>query len=344
MIKNANAGNAAAPRARLSRIALLLVGLVFVAAIVGAVMNVGEIRAFAEQAANAAPVWLVFAFGAQCGAFLIAALVWRIVLLRLETPLSLPRLFPLGVAKLFADQALPSAGVSGAVFIVHALRRRGVSSDAAFIAFVFGAVTFITAFMIASAGALYALAGFENAPPVVRTGVMTLGWVLAGSAGVVGFLSAVYIIKEPPWLTRSKLLSRTTSLIRIAVAAVASRGALFILMVALQLGARGLDALTLMLCFAAIGTEVSFVACLIAISIASLAATLAPMPMGLGPFESGLIAVMTIYGAPLEATLTAALLYRGLSLWLPLIPGFFIVQRELLLAPEPLKPPAARPV
>ena len=343
MTNDANAGNAAAPRMQRSRLALLLAGLVFVAAIIGAVVNVGEIRAFAEQAANVEPLWLLVAFGAQCGAFLIAARVWRIVLLRLKAPLSLPRLFPLGVAKLFADQALPSAGVSGALFIVHALRRRGIPSDAAFIAFVFGAVTFIVAFIIASAGALYALASLESAPPVVRTGVKTLGSVLTGLAVFIGFLSAVYIIKEPPWLTRSKLLTRTVGLIRLAIAAVASRGALFIAIVGLQLGARGLDALTLMLCFAAIGVEAPFIACLIAISIASLAATLAPMPMGLGPFESGLIAVMTIYGAPLEATLTAALLYRGLTLWLPLIPGFFIVQRELLLAPEPLRPPAARP-
>lgn len=36
--------------------------------------------------------------------------------------------------------------------------------------------------------------------------------------------------------------------------------------------------------------------------------------------------------AQLALALTATLVYRGLTLWLPLLPGFFIIQREFLRA------------
>ena len=61
---------------------------------------------------------------------------------------------------------------------------------------------------------------------------------------------------------------------------------------------------------------------------ASVAATVAPMPMGLGTFEAGMMATLNVFGMSIEGALTATLLFRGLSLWLPLIPGFYIIQTK----------------
>ena len=52
--------------------------------------------------------------------------------------------------------------------------------------------------------------------------------------------------------------------------------------------------------------------------------------MGLGTFKAGMIAALSVFGVPLKSALTATLIYRGVALWLPLIPGFIIIQRELL--------------
>ncbi len=41
----------------------------------------------------------------------------------------LKSLIPLGLAKLFTDQAVPSAGLSGTLLVARALKRRGVSRD-----------------------------------------------------------------------------------------------------------------------------------------------------------------------------------------------------------------------
>ena len=62
--------------------------------------------------------------------------------------------------------------------------------------------------------------------------------------------------------------------------------------------------------------------------IASLARTVSIVPAGLGIFEG--VGVLTLHqlGVPIAAALSATLLFRGLSYWLPMIPGF-IASRKL---------------
>lgn len=62
--------------------------------------------------------------------------------------------------------------------------------------------------------------------------------------------------------------------------------------------------------------------------IASLARTLGITPAGLGVFEG--VGVLTLHqiGVPHAAALSATLLFRGLSYWLPMVPGF-IASRKL---------------
>jgi len=329
----------ASPRRRYgrSRIALFIVGVFSLAALIGAVLNFGEINAFARQAADASPEWLGGALLSQCGAFLCAAFVWWVVLHRLDHRLSLLDLTPLSVAKLFADQALPSGGLSGAFFILQALRRRGVEWDKAFTAFVFGAATFIAAFLIAAAASIAAIAQIDHAPDIVTRAARGLGVLFS----VVVFIAALVFLfaawRPPRWLSRRRALRRAFGFARLAAQTVASAPFLFLQMILIQLVARSLDALTMWLVFFSIGADASIIVCFIAISIASVASTIAPTPMGLGAFEAGMLAVLKVYGVPVETALTVTLLYRGFTLWLPLLIGFFVMQHEWLLAPPKFK-------
>ncbi len=99
-----------APHKRRTRLAFAFIGLIAFAALFVIVLEFGEISAFSAQAIQAEPVWLGFAALSQMAAFFLVAFVWWLVLRRIGQPLSLLRLFPLSVAKLFADQALPSGG------------------------------------------------------------------------------------------------------------------------------------------------------------------------------------------------------------------------------------------
>ena len=317
-------------RYRPSRIALFLVGIIALAAVVMAVLNRGEIGEFAALATKARPSWLLLAVVSQCAAFFLVAIAWRMVLRDLGQHISLSALFPLSVAKLFADQALPSGGVSGAVFLLHALRRRGISWDHAFSAFVFAGLGAIAAFLIASILSFVVIAGAEGAPAIVSTGarafyVLTIIAILGGGA-IIAFRSTTLVAQ----LYEHPRIARGLDLAISAYERITSQSALFAKVTLVQLGQRGFDALTLWLAFFAISHSVPLGACFIAVSLASVAATVAPTPMGIGTFEGGMIAALAIFGVSMESALTATLLYRGLSLWAPLIPGFYVIQRELL--------------
>jgi uncharacterized membrane protein YbhN (UPF0104 family) len=98
----------------------------------------------------------------------------------------------------------------------------------------------------------------------------------------------------------------------------------------LQLAVFLVDAATLAVVLAAIGGDGTRLPGVFAsFMIASVAATVGPTPLGLGTFESVCVATLALVGVRLEAALAATLLLRGLTLWLPMLPGLWIARREL---------------
>jgi uncharacterized protein (TIRG00374 family) len=89
------------------------------------------------------------------------------------------------------------------------------------------------------------------------------------------------------------------------------------------------DAATMQACIHALGVQAPLSAGYIAFMMASIAAILGPIPMGLGSFEAVCIAMLRLFGVPFEAALSATLLFRGFTLWLPLIPGGLLLRKEL---------------
>jgi hypothetical protein len=57
-------------------------------------------------------------------------------------------------------------------------------------------------------------------------------------------------------------------------------------------------------------------------------ATLSPLPLGLGSFEGTCTGLLHLMGGGLEASLAATLILRGLTLWLPMLPGLVMIRRE----------------
>lgn len=318
------------PHHQRARVALAIAGVASVAAIILLVANFGDITAFASQAAQAKPSWLLLALLAQISTYVLLATVYGIVLYRLGQKLSIMQLFPIAVAKLFADQALPSGGVSGAAFFLYALAQRNVSQTIAFSAFVFATSAFFVAFLVATVISLIAISAAENAPPALSASVSIFSAIIM-FISLVASLFFIYKPKSnPTWFSKIPGIEKAANFIGKAADAIALRPALFAQASLLQFVIRSVDGVTLYLIFLAIAAPTPFGVCFIAIVIASVAATIGPMPMGLGTFEAGMIASLAVYGVPVETALTATLIYRGLSLWLPLLPGFAIIQRELL--------------
>ncbi len=87
-------------------------GVLLIAALVGAVVHFGELRNFAELVRKVEPGWLIFAVALQFSTYVSLALGWKVVLEQAEgRPFRLPILIRIALSKLFADQAVPTAGM-----------------------------------------------------------------------------------------------------------------------------------------------------------------------------------------------------------------------------------------
>lgn len=65
-----------------------------------------------------------------------------------------------------------------------------------------------------------------------------------------------------------------------------------------------------------------------AFMLATLARAIGFIPVGLGTFEGVSVAMLHVLGVSVPAALAATLLFRGLSFWLPMIPGLLVARRE----------------
>jgi uncharacterized protein (TIRG00374 family) len=81
---------------------------------------------------------------------------------------------------------------------------------------------------------------------------------------------------------------------------------------------------------AAVGIHLSFITYFIIFTIGAGARNITPTPGGLGGFEAGLVGGFIAYGINSDDALAAALLFRLVSFWLPLVLGlisFVFVQK-----------------
>jgi hypothetical protein len=99
--------------------------------------------------------------------------------------------------------------------------------------------------------------------------------------------------------------------------------------IALEFAIFAFDALTLWLMFRALGDEPAVWVAFVSFIMASMAATLGPIPLGLGTFEAGCVGMLSLLGVAIETALAATILLRGLTFWLPMVPGLWLARREL---------------
>ena len=97
----------------------------------------------------------------------------------------------------------------------------------------------------------------------------------------------------------------------------------------LEFAVFALDALTLWLAFRALGDSPAIWIAFVSFIMASMAATLGPIPLGLGTFEAACVGMLSLLGVAIETALAATLLLRGLTFWLPMLPGLWLARREM---------------
>jgi uncharacterized membrane protein YbhN (UPF0104 family) len=319
-----------------------ITGLVLLLALIVLVSRFGEGRALAtllRDAFAAHPAWLALAAGLQLGTYGCAAAVWQRALARSGFRVRVRTLLPLGVAKLFADQALPSAGLSGTLLVVRALVRRGVPRGPAVAAMLAGVVSFYVAYGLSMVASLVVLGARQELHPAL----LVLGAVFAVLAtGVplgILWLRGRGVPEGPRWWLRLPGAREARAAIAEAPRDAVWSAGLAVETVLLQLGIFALDAATLSVMLRAVEVELAPQIAFASFVVASVVATLAWVPGGLGTFEGTCVAMLSVHQVALQPALAAVLLLRGFTFWLPMAPGLWIARREMIRPPAAKAPP-----
>lgn len=306
-----------------------LVGFLVLGTVVFVVLRRADFAQFLQLAHQAEPFWLAPALAAQGATYICATAVWWLAIRRTGHHVRLGRLIPLGVAKLFIDQILPSGGVSGTVLVTLALESRRISHPVALAALFVGLVSFNVAYLMVVLGACILLWVHDMASPSI------LALVTVFAVGAVAIPVSLILVKRwtartaPSWMKRFPAFVALHMAVAEAPTAILRDIPLIAETVGCQLGIFALDAATLWLALHAIGIQVEPWVPFAAFIIGSVAATIGPIPLGIGTFEAATVTLLGIQGVPVESALTATLLFRLLSFWLPMAPGLWIARHEL---------------
>ena len=306
-----------------------LLALLLIAGVVVAVLHWGDVKKFAALVAHSQPLWLIAAAAAQLLTYVALAIEWALVLRAGKCRAPFGKLMGLTVSKHFADQMVPTAGMSGNVVVVDRLQAIGASRAVALAALIMTIMAYYASYGVASLVALVLLWWHGHASWVV---VGLISASLGLSAAVPAL--ALWLHKKgakaiPGWLRRIRTVCELFEMIKEAPTRLVRSERLIGELTLLNGAGFLLDGMTMQFCLYALGVHVPFSAAFSAFILASIVVTLGPIPMGLGSFEAVSIGMLRAMGVPFEAALSSTLLFRGFTLWIPLIPGMFAARKQL---------------
>jgi P-type Mg2+ transporter len=286
-----------------------ILGCALLAAVIVAALHYTEQQQIVELMARAQPWWLaaatllqVFTYVAQAGIYLRVGDAAGFRLSRRDS-------FGLSVAKLFVDQALPSAGVGTGVLINIA--------------------SFYRAYVVALIVALAMMLLHGRIHTVVLvTAVISLVFSLLVSLLLLG-LSGHDVHHVSERLRRLPLLRGMYHFLAGADPELVRGPRLLIETVLLQLAIVLLDVATVWALIAAFGVYAPLGGVFTSFMIASMVRTMGIVPGGLGTFEASSVLTLRLAGVDLPVALSATLLFRGLSFWLPMLPGWWLAHHAV---------------
>lgn len=311
------------------RFSTWFLGLLLLSGLIVSITHFGEIERFILQVRHSQPSWLIVAFLLQVATYFSVAMVWWQALRHGGVRYPLLLLVPLGVAKLFSDQAMPSGGMTGTAFFVAALKGRGVPPRLCMGTMLVSLVTYYAAYLLAAVTSIILLLVYHAINPwIIAITIIFCLVAVAIPAGVL-LLKNWSKAQLPSWLMWPPGVKNLVQAFADAPGELLRNPTLIVFSILFQGAVFLLDAATLWVLLMAIGRQVSFWAAFPSFVLASIAATLGPIPLGLGTFEATCVAMLSLLGIHIEAGLTATLLLRGFTLWLPMLPGLWLARREL---------------
>jgi uncharacterized protein (TIRG00374 family) len=310
-----------------------LFGLAMLGAVVLAALHFSEGWQFVRLAARARPHWILMAGLLQAATYLGQGQIWRLVARAGGVPVSVGTGYRLSVARLFVDQALPSAGLSGTIVMVKTLELQGIPMPVVMAGVAIDTASCYASYLVGLLAALVVsllqhqatrLVLLAAIPFVPFAAAITVGFIrLAGSSGPLARR-----------LARFRFLRRGLRLLAQADPRLARSRRLLLQSCACQLAVILLDAATIWVLILALGASASPGGVFVSFMISTLFRLVGIAPGGLGTFEATSVFTLKMVGVPIPVALSATLLYRGMSFWLPLLPGLWFSRRYMARRPR----------
>lgn len=308
-----------------SALLMLLILAVFVA------QHRREAEEFTLIVIHARPEWVAAALLLQAGTYLCAGGVWNAVIRAARHRVSLGALARFSIGKLSIDQLIPLGGVSGNLVVFQAMRRLGLPRRLAMEALLVDMLSHYAAYALVAAGAVLVLWLDRSITPVlVSLAAIFALFLLAVPSGLV-WLIAHRGKPLPPVLAKWPVVRKASEAVQSVSTARIFSPRLVAIATAFGTGVFLLDAATLWAVMHLTPSPIDPFTAFVALVIGSMAGTISFLPGGIGGFEAGCVLTLHLLGVPVEDALTGTLLLRGLSLWLPLVPGLFLVRRDILV-------------
>lgn len=331
-------------------IARWLTGLLCIGAVIAVVLNISDLEHLLAVIQGIEPRWLLLAVVTQALTYVAGAGVWHQVLRAAARPAPFLVLYRLSLAQLFAEQALPSSGLSGALLVMKGLVNRGIDETIGMGCMLVGMISYYGAYVtaiIASFVILISTNGLRDPNMLV---LITPLIVIASLFGLLmaGVLSTVFWLRRrgkeaviPAWLrpwlrhwpSLEAILNRVLYILAEAPAPLLRNRPLLIKAGLLQLTVFLIDAMTFSIMLRAIGADLSYQVTFASFVLASVVGSVLPIPLGLGTFEGSCVALLHLFQLPVATALVGVLLLRGFTFWLPMVPGLLLARHELNATP-----------
>ena len=276
--------------------------------------QIGELRLTLNAFRSVRPGYLVIAAVASAGTYLAAGLA---MLGCTDRPLPYVRTTAVQLAGTFANRITP-ANLGGAGVNARYLQRGGVDRATAWAAI---------ALNTTAGGIVHVIALLTAGIAVGRSGV-DIKELPPRSAFLIGLLAILLIAGVVLWspLGRGRLLPPIRQASR-SVGAVLRRPSKAAQLFGGSAAVTTLYVAALYVSLRSVGASVSVLHVTAVYLGAAAVASVAPTPGGIGAMEAALIAGLAAFGAPSGPAVAGVLLYRLLTYWLPIVPGWIEFRR-----------------
>lgn len=294
--------------------------------------HVGDVKGIIALLGHAHAGWMALALLFQAGTYLAVGFAYRTLAVSLKAPLAWGTSAKLAVVNLFVNAAVPSAGLSGNLFLVRMMTRKGVKAGTGSVIVLLERTAYFTALAIFAALVVVLRLSEGRLRPSEVLAAGALAGVVVGLILLARkVLSAPRSIAEkigrwseraPRWVRkrvdRPALLEEARH-----IEDAGGASALPWRRVMMVLAAEGslllLDSLTVWALFRAIGSRLPFVNASMGFGLATVLAQILVIP---GTLEVGLAGILRAVGARTGSAVAVTLLFHALSFWLPLPLGW----------------------